>query len=54
MSVAAHLDKHFIGFESVNPDNRSSLGGKSKGNADQTREAIARHPQTASASLVFL
>ncbi|GIK72760.1 MAG: B12-binding domain-containing radical SAM protein [Chloroflexota bacterium] len=40
MSVAAHLDKHFIGFESVNPDNRSSLGGKSKGNADQTREAI--------------
>jgi radical SAM superfamily enzyme YgiQ (UPF0313 family) len=40
MSVAAHLDKHFIGFESVNPNNRASLGGKSKGNADQTREAI--------------
>jgi hypothetical protein len=33
MSIAAHLDKHFIGFESVNPNNRSSLGGKSKGNA---------------------
>ena len=40
MSIAAHLDKHFIGFESVNPDNRSSLGGKSKGLADQTTEAI--------------
>ncbi len=40
MSVAAHLDKHFVGFESVNPDNRSSLGGKSKGRVDQTREAI--------------
>lgn len=40
MSVAAHLDKHFVGFESVNPDNRSSLGGKSKGVASQTNEAI--------------
>lgn len=40
MSVAAHLDKHFIGFESVNPDNRSELGGKSKGVANQASEAI--------------
>ena len=40
MSVAAHLDKHFIGFESVNPDNRSSLGGKSKGMADKAQDAI--------------
>jgi radical SAM superfamily enzyme YgiQ (UPF0313 family) len=40
MSVAAHLDKHFIGFESVNPDNRSELGGKSKGVALQAQEAI--------------
>lgn len=40
MGKAAHLDKHFIGFESVNPDNRSSLGGKSKGVAMQTTEAI--------------
>jgi len=40
MSVAAHLDKHFIGFESVNPDNRSSLGGKSKGVATQAKDAI--------------
>lgn len=40
MSVAAHLDKHFIGFESVNPDNRSELGGKSRGMAHQAQEAI--------------
>jgi len=40
MSVAAHLDKHFIGFESVNPDNRSSLGGKSRGVADNATDAI--------------
>jgi radical SAM superfamily enzyme YgiQ (UPF0313 family) len=40
MSVAAHLDKHFIGFESVNPDNRSELGGKSKGVALQAKDAI--------------
>ncbi len=40
MSVAAHLDKHFVGFESVNPDNRSSLGGKSKGVALGASEAI--------------
>lgn len=40
MSVAAHLDKHFIGFESVNPDNRSELGGKSRGVAMQATDAI--------------
>jgi radical SAM superfamily enzyme YgiQ (UPF0313 family) len=40
MSRAAHLDKHFIGFESVNPDNRKELGGKSKGQADSAVEAI--------------
>ena len=40
MSVAAHLDKHFIGFESVNPGNRSELGGKSKGLALGATEAI--------------
>lgn len=39
-SVAAHLDKHFIGFESVNPDNRSELGGKSKGQVAGAQEAI--------------
>jgi radical SAM superfamily enzyme YgiQ (UPF0313 family) len=40
MSRAAHLDKHFIGFESVNPNNRSELGGKSKGVAQTAGEAI--------------
>lgn len=40
MSRAAHLDKHFIGFESVNPDNRKELGGKSKGIALNATEAI--------------
>jgi len=39
---AAQLDKHFIGFESVNPDNRNQLGGKSKGQAMGAREAIQR------------
>jgi len=36
----AHLDKFFIGFESVNPKNRRELGGKSKGQMSQYREAI--------------
>lgn len=40
MSRAAHLDKHFIGFESINPNNRSELGGKSKGKTLDTVEAI--------------
>lgn len=46
MGRAAHLDKHFIGFESVNPDNRRSLGGKSKGSAAQTLEAIQKIHET--------
>ena len=40
MGLAAHLDKHFIGFESVNPDNRRELGGKSKGMASNAEDAI--------------
>jgi radical SAM superfamily enzyme YgiQ (UPF0313 family) len=40
MSRAAHLDKHFIGFESINPNNRSELGGKSKGKTQETIDAI--------------
>jgi radical SAM superfamily enzyme YgiQ (UPF0313 family) len=36
----AHLDKFFIGFESVNPKNRRELGGKSKGQMPQYRQAI--------------
>lgn len=36
----AHLDKFFLGFESVNPKNRRELGGKSKGLISQYKEAI--------------
>jgi radical SAM superfamily enzyme YgiQ (UPF0313 family) len=36
----AHLDKFFIGFESVNPANRRELGGKSKGLKQQYQAAI--------------
>jgi radical SAM superfamily enzyme YgiQ (UPF0313 family) len=36
----AHLDKFFIGFESVNPENRRELGGKSKGLVAQYRQTI--------------
>ena len=38
----AHLDKLFIGFESANPDNRSELGGKAKGNIVRYRQVIDR------------
>jgi radical SAM superfamily enzyme YgiQ (UPF0313 family) len=42
----AHLDKFFIGFESINPENRRELGGKSKGMMKQYQEAIdAVHAQ---------
>ena len=40
LAKRAHLDKFFIGFESVNPDNRRELGGKSKGMTKQYQEAI--------------
>ena len=36
----AHMDKMFIGFESVNPENRKELGGKSKGQAEDDLRAI--------------
>ena len=36
----AHLDKFFIGFESVNPANRKELGGKAKGNIERYRQVI--------------
>lgn len=40
LSKRAHLDKMFIGFESVNPANRRELGGKSKGLTQQYEQAI--------------
>jgi radical SAM superfamily enzyme YgiQ (UPF0313 family) len=36
----AHLDKFFIGFESINPNNRRELGGKTRGDIDKTRKVI--------------
>ncbi|MBI5652901.1 MAG: B12-binding domain-containing radical SAM protein [Chloroflexi bacterium] len=40
----AHMDKFFIGFESINPENRRDLGGKTKGQvADVKRVVRAIH-----------
>jgi len=36
----AHLDKLFIGFESINAGNRRDLGGKSKGNVAEYKRVI--------------
>ena len=36
----AHLDKFFIGFESINPGNRRELGGKARGDVARSREVI--------------
>ncbi|GIW12010.1 MAG: B12-binding domain-containing radical SAM protein [Dehalococcoidia bacterium] len=36
----AHLDKFFIGFESVNPRNKHNLGGKARGLQDEYRQVI--------------
>ena len=40
LAKRAHMDKVLIGFESVNPDNRRELGGKSKGQIAQYRQAV--------------
>ncbi len=40
LARAAHLDKFFIGFESVNPENRKELGGKVRGDTTRHREVI--------------
>lgn len=40
MGREAHLDKLFIGFESVNPANKKQIGGKADGKIDQYREVI--------------
>ncbi len=42
----AHLEKFFVGFESINPSNRRELGGKARGDTARSREvidAIHRH-----------
>jgi radical SAM superfamily enzyme YgiQ (UPF0313 family) len=36
----AHLDKIYIGFESINPHNRRSLGGKTSGQAQQITDVV--------------
>jgi radical SAM superfamily enzyme YgiQ (UPF0313 family) len=36
----AHLEKFFIGFESINPGNRKELGGKARGDALKSQQVI--------------
>ncbi len=36
----AHLDKFFVGFESISPSNSRDLGGKSKGNVAEYKRII--------------
>jgi radical SAM superfamily enzyme YgiQ (UPF0313 family) len=38
----AHLEKIFIGFESINPGNRRSLGGKTTGQPEQIQTVVRR------------
>lgn len=38
----ARLDKFFIGFESINPDNRRDLGGKTKGQIADIKRIVRR------------
>ncbi len=40
LSHQAHMDKLFIGFESINPGNRRNLGGKSKGHVEEYKKVI--------------
>jgi hypothetical protein len=40
LGCRAHLDKLLLGFESINPENRKSLGGKAKGLTGDYRRAI--------------
>ncbi len=40
MARHAHLDKFFIGFESVNQSNKKELGGKSHGKIEEYRHTI--------------
>ncbi len=51
----AHLDKFFIGFESVNAGNRRDLGGKSHGKVEEYRRAVkAIHAQGISVVGLFV
>jgi radical SAM superfamily enzyme YgiQ (UPF0313 family) len=36
----AHMDKFFVGFESINPDNRHELGGKTKGQVSDYKRIV--------------
>ncbi len=36
----AHMDKFFIGFESINPDNRRDLGGKTQGQISDYKRIV--------------
>lgn len=38
----AHADKFFVGFESLNPENRRELGGKARGAVEESRQTIQR------------
>lgn len=40
LAQQAHLEKFFIGFESINSSNRRDLGGKSKGNVAEYKRII--------------
>ncbi len=40
LSHQAHMDKFFIGFESIQPGNRRELGGKSKGTIEEYKRII--------------
>lgn len=40
LSKEAHMDKFFIGFESVNAGNKRDLGGKAKGNIEEYKRVI--------------
>ena len=40
MARRAHVDKFFVGFESINPGNRRDLGGKTKGQISDMKRVV--------------